>query len=520
MSDENFRRSRFELKSELEGETEPAHDRDALSLLLARWTVPKVTASLDARILSEYRHAGHIQKRSPESAIVVSLQLNLPTNEFIQLPDGNREVTDMRRCRTCDEEFSLQFSFCPLDGTPLNELMTEEAGSHAVVSDPRFSFEVNNESTLPFVSTGLYHLTIIEDAGLTRRLYGELRLAGKQSQLTWPELRRDPLGFSLRALRAYGAAVRQFFATPNVAVATVVAVLFVMTTALGLVWIDHRNKQQQLVADKRRDDLEYLGEYTDIPNLQEELDKGTAGMNKGDGGGSKPNQERPGGGGGGGRSDALDASQGKLPPASLTIPQVVAPDPNPPPLKNPSLPTVATIDADPLLFPTDNRPVPYGDPKSISSDPSSGQGTGNGIGTGTGGGVGSGEGGGKGSGRGGNTGGGNRNEGGGREGGGGEGGKPRVYRGEEVTVKARILAKPAPDYTEEGRRNQVTGTVVLQMVLSSNGSVTNIRAISGLPFGLTEKAIAAARQIRFTPAMKDGRAVSQYIRVEYNFNIY
>jgi TonB family protein len=66
----------------------------------------------------------------------------------------------------------------------------------------------------------------------------------------------------------------------------------------------------------------------------------------------------------------------------------------------------------------------------------------------------------------------------------------------------------------------VTGTVTLQMVFSSSGGVTNIRTISGLPYGLTEKAIAAARRISFSPAMKDGRPVSQYIRVEYNFNIY
>ncbi|MDT5059855.1 MAG: hypothetical protein QOH63_562, partial [Acidobacteriota bacterium] len=45
-------------------------------------------------------------------------------------------------------------------------------------------------------------------------------------------------------------------------------------------------------------------------------------------------------------------------------------------------------------------------------------------------------------------------------------------------------------------------------------------AVSGLPNGLTERAIAAARQIRFTPAMKDGHAVSQYIQIEYNFNLY
>jgi hypothetical protein len=57
-------------------------------------------------------------------------------------------------------------------------------------------------------------------------------------------------------------------------------------------------------------------------------------------------------------------------------------------------------------------------------------------------------------------------------------------------------------------------------VLASNGSVTGIKAVSGLPFGLTERAIAAAHQIRFTPAMKDGHAVSQYIQIEYNFNLY
>lgn len=95
-----------------------------------------------------------------------------------------------------------------------------------------------------------------------------------------------------------------------------------------------------------------------------------------------------------------------------------------------------------------------------------------------------------------------------------------VFRANEVSEKAKILSKPAPEYTEAARQNQVSGTVVLQLVLSSSGAVTNIRTISGLPFGLTEKAIAAARGIKFIPAIKDGNAVSQYVRVEYNFNLY
>jgi TonB family protein len=309
--------------------------------------------------------------------------------------------------------------------------------------------------------------------------------------------------------------------TQGFAIATIASFVFVLAIIGGLIWADYRARHNaQVIAEKQRTDLEYLGDITDIPPEQEQVDKGPAGTNKGTGGGSKPKQDKPGGGGGGGRQEEKPASYGKLPQASLTIPQVLAPDPNPPRIKNPSLPVAATIDADPLLFPTDTRPIPYGDPKSKSTDLSSGPGSGNGIGTGTGGGVGSGEGGGVGPGRGGNTGGGDRHEGGGGPGGPGGGDYDRTFSPREVTQKARIISKPEPQYTEEARRNQISGTVVLKAVFSSSGQVTNIRAVNGLPYGLTEKAIAAARQIRFTPAMKDGRAVSQYIQIEYNFNLY
>ena len=96
----------------------------------------------------------------------------------------------------------------------------------------------------------------------------------------------------------------------------------------------------------------------------------------------------------------------------------------------------------------------------------------------------------------------------------------KTFKPSEVSSKARIISKPEPQYTEDARKNQVSGTVVLRAVFSSNGTVTNIRTVSGLPHGLTERAMAAARQIRFSPATKDGRAVSQYIQIEYNFNLY
>src|SRR4030095_9270502 len=114
-----------------------------------------------------------------------------------------------------------------------------------------------------------------------------------------------------------------------------------------------------------------------------------------------------------------------------------------------------------------------------------------------------------------------RHEGGGGAGGGGGGADyNRVFSGREVTTKARVISKPEAGYTEDARKNQITGTVVLKAIFSSSGQVTSITAVKPLPYGLTEKRIAAARSIRFVPAVKDGHNVSQYMQLEYTFNLY
>jgi TonB family protein len=90
----------------------------------------------------------------------------------------------------------------------------------------------------------------------------------------------------------------------------------------------------------------------------------------------------------------------------------------------------------------------------------------------------------------------------------------RIFGGNEVTSKARVLEKPEPTYTAVASRNQITGTVVLRAVFSSGGTVTNIHAVSSLPDGLTEQAIEAAKRIRFVPATKDGHPVSMWMELQ------
>lgn len=96
----------------------------------------------------------------------------------------------------------------------------------------------------------------------------------------------------------------------------------------------------------------------------------------------------------------------------------------------------------------------------------------------------------------------------------------KAYKPSETSRKAVIVSRPEPTYTDEARREQVAGTVVLRAQFGADGYVTNIRVVSGLEHGLTQKAIEAALAIRFFPAEKDGQPVSQYIQIEYNFNLY
>ena len=575
---------------------------DELKSLLERWVAPGPSRVLDKRIETSFAREFSGADRLSQPVL---------------LPHRREEVVSMKFCSVCEEEFADKFSFCPVDGTPLTPVAAKvEDPSVTVAQDPSLTVSRDNQAPATgssghwvkpvesepvyAASSGAssalalrdeYHLTFLDDAGLVSRLSHQLKDVAHEYELTWPEFKRDPFGFTKRAFVGYGQKMREFLGKPNVLLAMGAAVLgmlalvgavmlmdraqgtgssrvglivfailaggllvalfstwlgrergaavmgaepsdsrsvvFAMVSSFAFLFVilgvimavDYRNRRHAELVAQNNEELQ-VEQMLDIPDEQPTPDPGTAGLNKGSGGGSKPKPERAAGGGGGGREESKPASFGKVPQASLEVPQVVAPDPKPVLPKNPALPVAATVVADPMLVPPDARVLPYGDYKSKSTDPSSGPGKGGGIGTGQGGGIGPGEGGGLGPGRGGNMGGGDFNAGGGGPGGGGGGDYSKIFTGKDVTTKARLISKPEPQYTEEARKNQITGTVVLKVVFASSGQVQNIRTVSGLPYGLTERAIAAARQIKFVPATKDGHQVSMWMQLEYNFNLY
>lgn len=102
----------------------------------------------------------------------------------------------------------------------------------------------------------------------------------------------------------------------------------------------------------------------------------------------------------------------------------------------------------------------------------------------------------------------------------GNDGSERVYTGKEVTTKARVTNKPEPSYTEAARMRGTEGRVTLRCMFAGDGKVKHLLIVEALPNGLTEMALDAARHLRFIPATLDGKPVSMYIQLEYNFHLY
>jgi len=87
-------------------------------------------------------------------------------------------------------------------------------------------------------------------------------------------------------------------------------------------------------------------------------------------------------------------------------------------------------------------------------------------------------------------------------------------------LKPKITYREKAKYTEEARDNVIHGTVALSVVFRSNGSISDVKVVSGLPYGLSESAIGAARKVRFEPGLKDGQPVSVRGILEFAFHMY
>jgi TonB family protein len=225
----------------------------------------------------------------------------------------------------------------------------------------------------------------------------------------------------------------------------------------------------------------------------------------------KPNSEivwlsvpGPGGGGGGG------GNKMKEPPRQAELPgkdKITVPAAKPPdlevqkPKEEPDPIAQINIPAATLASATESLPgaieAPPGPPT-----PSLGSGSGGGAGTGQGTGIGPGRGSGLGDGFGGGTGGG-------------------AYRPGNGVMLPVVIREVKPQYTSDAMRAKVQGSVTIQAIVRTDGTVGDVSVVRSLDstFGLDEEAIKAARQWRFRPGTRFGEPVPVIITIELMFTL-
>ncbi len=231
----------------------------------------------------------------------------------------------------------------------------------------------------------------------------------------------------------------------------------------------------------------------------------------------------PGGGGGGGglkqpkpaaRAEQKGTNKMRSPVPIQRVARreptkVEQPRPTPPPrpVEKPAEPAPAparTDPAPPVAAPVATVPADPKDQAGVLTEAppvgSRGSGEGGGSGTGTGTGVGEGDGSGIGPGSGGGTGGG-------------------PYRPGSGITPPELLQEVKPDYTEEARRRNLEGEVVLEIVVRRDGSVGNMRLLHGLGGGLDQRAMDAVRRWRFAPARRHGTPVDVLVEVAVEFKV-
>ncbi|HET9794483.1 MAG TPA: TonB family protein [Thermoanaerobaculia bacterium] len=101
---------------------------------------------------------------------------------------------------------------------------------------------------------------------------------------------------------------------------------------------------------------------------------------------------------------------------------------------------------------------------------------------------------------------------------------PTVSRGDLVSISEvdnppQIVSVVKPEYPPVARRMNISGTVVLAVLVTEAGRVADIRTVreAGGNMGLTQAAQKAVRQWTFRPAMKDGVPVKTWMTIPIPF---
>jgi TonB family protein len=98
---------------------------------------------------------------------------------------------------------------------------------------------------------------------------------------------------------------------------------------------------------------------------------------------------------------------------------------------------------------------------------------------------------------------------------------PGVVRPGAGVVSPRLIKGSRPNYTADAMHGKITGNVVLEAVVETDGTVGEVRVKWSLDreFGLDDEAVRSVKKWQFAPGKKDGIAVPVLVEVEMTFTL-
>jgi protein TonB len=84
-----------------------------------------------------------------------------------------------------------------------------------------------------------------------------------------------------------------------------------------------------------------------------------------------------------------------------------------------------------------------------------------------------------------------------------------------------VIRQVNPEYTPEALAARIEGVVGIEMIVHADGTADDVKITKSLDnvLGLDQQAVKAAKQWRFRPGTKDGKAVAVSVALEMRFTL-
>lgn len=98
---------------------------------------------------------------------------------------------------------------------------------------------------------------------------------------------------------------------------------------------------------------------------------------------------------------------------------------------------------------------------------------------------------------------------------------PEIYKAGGHISPPVLIHSVNAEFTDAARYAHYQGICLIELIVDAQGNPQNVHIVRPLGMGLDENAVAAIRQYKFKPAMKDGiTPVPVLITIEVNFKLY